>query len=408
MQSPTALLINCCSTCTILKNSLHIHRILPTFAKLASSQTASMSDNDKPGPNDLSQIREEIDRIDLALQALLNERAGMSLKVANIKLAEAGDAVLDFYHPEREAQILKEVARRNEGPMDNRALQRIYQEIFSASVALQEPMQVAYLGPEGTYSHAAADKHFGHAVMTHAEPGIAEIFQSVEAGRARFGVVPVENSTEGAVNLTLDLLTQTSLRVCGELRMRIQHCLLSQASSLDEITHVHAHPQALAQCWHWLNANLPGAQRISQSSNAAAARLAKQDSSIAAIAGDTAAKLYELNTLMSGIEDEKNNTTRFLVIGDRDVPASGDDSTMILIAAPHRPGGLKELLEPLEAAGVSMTRIESRPSRSALWEYVFFIDVTGHQNDPKLAPVLKQLRDLAPLLKVLGSYPRAL
>lgn len=190
--------------------------------------------------------------------------------------------------------------------------------------------------------------------------------------------------------------------------MRIQHGLLSQADALQDITEVHAHPQALAQCLHWLNANLPGAKRISESSNAAAAKLALETPHIAAIAGETAAQLYGLRTLAKGIEDEKNNTTRFLVVGDQEVPPSGEDSTMLLIAAPHRPGGLKELLEPLEAAGVSMTRIESRPSRSALWEYVFFIDVNGHQHDDNLAPLLIQLRELAPLMKVLGSYPRAL
>lgn len=372
------------------------------------------NDTSDPGSNpdtplpDLSHVRKEIDDIDLKIQALLNERANAALKVATVKLAAARDKPVDFYRPEREAQILKEVARRNTGPMNDRAVQRIFREIISASLALEEPMRVAYLGPEGTYSHAAADRHFGHAVETVAEPGIAEIFHAVEAGRARFGVVPVENSTEGAVNLTLDLLTQTPLRVCGELSLRIQHSLLSQADSLQDIRSVHAHPQALAQCWHWLNAHLPQAERISESSNAAAAKLALDTPGIAAIAGDTAAELYGLNSLMRGIEDEKNNTTRFLVIGDQDVPPSGDDSTLLLFAAPHTPGGLRSLLQPLESAGVSMTRIESRPSRSALWEYVFFIDVNGHQHDSTLAPVLNELRELAPLLKVLGSYPRAL
>ncbi|MFT6639898.1 MAG: chorismate mutase/prephenate dehydratase, partial [Flavobacteriaceae bacterium] len=301
-----------------------------------------------------------------------------------------------------------EVALRNEGPMGDEAVQRIFREIISASLALENPMRVAYLGPEGTYSHAAADRHFGHAVETVAEAGIAEIFSSVEAGRVRFGVVPVENSTEGAINLTLDLLTQTSLRVCGELSMRIQHCLMGRSSSVAEIEAVHAHPQALAQCWAWLNANLPNAERVSESSNAAAAKLALKKPNIAAIAAETAAELYGLNTLVKGIEDQKNNTTRFLIIGDQDIPPSGDDSTLMLVAAPHRPGGLRRLLQPLEDAGVSMTRIESRPSRAVLWEYVFFIAVDGHQSDGTLAPVLEELRELAPLVKVLGSYPSAL
>ncbi len=357
---------------------------------------------------DLSDVRREIDAIDVEIQALLNARASAALKVAEVKLAEAQGSAVDFYRPEREAQILRSVADRNEGPMGDKAVQRIFREIISASLALEEPMRVAYLGPVGTYSHAAAERHFGHAVETMPEAGIGEIFSSVESGTVRFGVVPVENSTEGAINLTLDLLTQTSLKVCGELSMRIQHCLMSRSESLSDIKSVHAHPQALAQCWHWLNANLPNAERISESSNAAAAKLALDTPGSAAIAGESAASLYGLHSLVKGIEDEKNNTTRFLIIGNQEIPPSGDDSTLLLVAAPHRPGGLRRLLEPLEKSEVSMTRIESRPSRSALWEYVFFIDVGGHHADSTLAPVIEELRELAPLVKVLGSYPRAL
>jgi chorismate mutase/prephenate dehydratase len=339
----------------------------------------------------LSDVRRQIDDIDHRIHQLLNDRARAALSVATIKLAEAQGEAVDFYRPEREAQILKDVADRNEGPMEDRAVQRIFREIISASLALEAPMRVAYLGPEGTYTHAAADRHFGHAVETVSEPDIPDIFHSVEAGHVRFGVVPVENSIEGAVNQTLDQLTRTSLSVCGEVRMRIQHCLLSKVDALDQI-----------------NANLPDAERISASSNAAAAKTVLDKPGTAAIAGETAARLYDLSVLASGIEDEKNNTTRFLVIGNQQIPPSGDDSTLLLIAAPHRPGGLRGMLEPLEKAGVSMTRIESRPSRSGLWDYVFFIDVNGHAQDPNLSDVLQELRESAPLLKVLGSYPRAL
>jgi chorismate mutase/prephenate dehydratase len=375
---------------------------------MSTEKPSSATESAAQSPVKLGDLRKEIDGLDLQIQSLLNARAKAALKIADVKLAEANGQSVDFYRPEREAQILKEVALRNEGPMGDGAVQRIFREIISASLALENPMRVAYLGPEGTYSHAAADRHFGHAVETVPEAGIAEIFSSVEAGRVRFGVVPVENSTEGAINLTLDLLTQTSLRVCGELSMRIQHCLMSQSNSVAEIEAVHAHPQALAQCWAWLNANLPNAERVSESSNAAAAKFALKKPNIAAIAAETAAELYGLNTLVKGIEDQKNNTTRFLIIGDQDIPPSGDDSTLMLVAAPHRPGGLRRLLQPLEDAGVSMTRIESRPSRAALWEYVFFIAVDGHQSDRTLAPVLEELRELAPLVKVLGSYPSAL
>jgi len=366
---------------------------------------------DKQGsgkPSGLPEIRKTIDAVDLKIQALLNERAEAALKVAEIKLREADGGAVDFYRPEREAQILNEVANRNQGPVADRAVQHIFREIISASLALEEPMQVAYLGPEGTYSQMAADRHFGHAVVTNPEVGISEIFAAVESGRARFGVVPVENSTEGAVNQTLDLLTTTSLRVCGELNLRIQHQLLSRQDSLKSVKAVHAHPQSLAQCRHWLDGNLPGVPRISESSNAAAAHLAVDDQGIAAIAGDTAANHYELNTLASGIEDVKNNTTRFFVIGDQRIPPSGKDSTALLVSASHKPGGLLKILEPLEKAGISMTRIESRPAKSAMWEYVFFIDVDGHEDDDSLKAVLSEIRELAPMIRVLGSFPSAL
>jgi len=239
---------------------------------MSIDRSSSDTDSEPQAPVNLGDLRKEIDGLDLQIHSLLNARAKAALKVADVKLSEANGQAVDFYRPEREAQILKEVARRNEGPMGDGAVQRIFREIISASLALEEPMRVAYLGPEGTYSHAAADRHFGHAVETVPEAGIAEIFRSVESGNVRFGVVPVENSTEGTVNLTLDLLTQTSLRVCGELSMRIQHCLMSQADSMAGIEAVHAHPQALAQCWAWLNANFPDADRVSESSNAAAAK----------------------------------------------------------------------------------------------------------------------------------------
>ncbi len=370
-----------------------------------------MTDESTPAnvPPNLSELYRQTDRIDAQIQALIDQRASLSVQIAELRrLQPSGASLADAYQPERDAQILRDVATRNTGPIKSEDLQRIFREIISASVALEQPIVVAYLGPEGTYSHTAADRYFGHAVQTHPEPGIAEIFHAVEADRARFGVVPVENSTEGAVNQTLDLLTQTTLRVCGEVGMRIQHCLLSNAATMSNIREVHAHPQALAQCQHWLNANLPDAVRVSESSNAAAARLAIEQPHIAAIAGETAAELYGLTTMMKGIEDEKNNTTRFLIIGNQEIAPTGDDSSLLLVSAPHRPGGLRSMLGPLEDAGVSMTRIESRPSRSALWEYVFFINVNGHEHDGHLTTVLQQLREFAPLVKVLGSYPRAL
>lgn len=356
----------------------------------------------------LREASERIDRIDAQIQKLIDERSGACAALARLKREAEPDARIEAYALDQQAHTLQTVTTRNSGLISNQALQAVFREIIAVTMTSGLPLKVAYLGPEGTYSHAAADAYFGHAIDGLAQPVIADIFSVVESGQANFGVVPVENSTEGAVNQTLDLLTNTSLRVCGEIGMRIQHCLLSKASSLGDVKEVHAHPQALAQCAHWLNANLPNASRISESSNAAAAKLAIKRTDIAAIASETAAELYSLDVMVKSIEDEKNNTTRFLIIGDQEISPSGDDASLLLVSAPHKPGGLRSMLGPLEEAGVSMTRIESRPSRSALWEYVFFINVRGHEQDPHLAKVLMQLRELSPLVKVLGSYPRAL
>lgn len=385
-----------------------------------------MTDTEENLPT-LESLRERIDSLDLDIQALLNERASAALMVAKVKKATANttaknnnassgaetasqspDApVVSFYRPEREAQILRSIASRNTGPMRDIHVQRIFREIISASLSLEESLRIGYLGPEGTYSQEATIKHFGRSPVGVPYAGIADIFAAVEAGQVRFGVVPVENSTEGTINHTLDLLMQTPLRICGEVLMRIQHQLLSTAESLSSVKAVHAHPQSLAQCRAWLEKHLPNAELVSESSNAAAASIAVKDNTIAAIAGESAGLRYKLTTLANNIEDVKTNTTRFLVIGDQDVPPSGDDATSLLISAPHKPGGLRRMLKPMEDAGVSMTRIESRPGRKAMWEYVFFIDVQGHQQDATLAPVLELLREETVGLRVLGSYPKA-
>ncbi len=391
-----------------------------------------MTDKEPKSPT-LESLRERIDAIDLEIQTLLNERAGNALQVAKVKKASAaakavkdtagvraeraerGGApsligavpIVSFYRPEREAQILKKIASRNQGPMRDVHIQRIFREIISASLSLEEQLNIGYLGPQGTYSEEATMKHFGRSVIGVPHASIADIFTAVEADSVRFGVVPVENSTEGTINHTLDLLMQTPLRVCGEVLLRIQHQLLSQSTDLNSIKAVHAHPQSLAQCRGWLDEHLPHAERVSESSNAAAAAIAVDNETIAAIAGESAGLRYKLPALAKNIEDIKTNTTRFLVIGKQEVPPSGDDATSLLISAPHKPGGLRRMLKPMEEAGISMTRIESRPGRTAMWEYVFFIDVCGHQSDETLAPVLAQLRDEAVGLRVLGSYPRA-
>jgi chorismate mutase/prephenate dehydratase len=365
----------------------------------------------------LAELRQRIDAVDLKIHELINERAGYVLDVATVKKADAeaeakanntDEVAIDFYRPSREAQIFRAIADRNKGPMPDKDMQRIFREIISSSLSLEQQLKVAYLGPQGTYTEEAAFKHFGSAVTGIPIAGIAEIFEAVEAGSARFGVVPVENSTEGAVNHTLDMLMQTSLRICGEVSLRIEHQLMSRTTDLGSVTAIHAHPQSLAQCRGWLDANLPSVERVAESSNAEAATVALENEHVAAIASAAAARYYDLNLIASNIEDIKNNTTRFLIIGDQNVSPSGDDATSILLAAPHHPGGLRRMLKPFEDAGVSMTRIESRPGKGALWEYVFFIDVHGHQQDETLAPVLEQLKNEAVGLRVLGSYPRAL
>lgn len=360
----------------------------------------------------LEDIRKEIDRIDRELLTLMTARAKCSLAVAEVKKADAArdntQQAPVFYRPEREAQILRKVAELNQGPMDDATVIRVFREIISSSLALEELMAIGYLGPEGTFTHSATLKHFGSSVITVPCADIDEIFRSAESGATRFGVVPVENSTEGMVNYTLDRIAESRLRICGECRIRVEHNLLSLANNRSDVRSVHAHPQALAQCRKWLDKNLPGVSRVSESSNAAAAEKVRSDASAAAIAGHSASELYELHIVERNIEDVADNTTRFFVIGDMDVPQSGNDSTSLLISAPHKPGGLRRMLEPLENAGVSMTRIESRPSRTNLWEYHFFVDVQGHQHDELMQDVLRQLREEAQYLRVLGSYPSAL
>jgi len=357
-------------------------------------------------PDSLVAVRKEIDKIDEQLQSLINQRATCAERVAAIKLAEGINT--DFYRPEREAQILRTVAQRNAGPLQSKTMARLFREIISACLAHEEPMIIAYLGPAGTYTHAAVHKHFGHAVSTSPLASIDDIFQAVDSEQAKYGLVPVENSTEGAVNHTLDLFLTSPLKICGEVSLPIHHNFLSKVQSLEEIKVIYSHQQSLAQCRQWLDTHLPNVPCKEVSSNAEAARLAQNEPGAGAIASAEAGELYELNRLVVNIEDEKDNTTRFLVIGKQEVSPSGLDCTSLLVSAPNRPGGLRGLLKPLADAGVSMTRIESRPGKSGLWEYVFFIAIEGLQLDEALVIALKQLKQDLPLFRVLGSYPKSL
>jgi len=357
-----------------------------------------------PGEERLQQIRKQIDDLDLQIQDLINRRASAAKEVAEIKLEEDRDAF--FYRPEREAAILKKIQRRNSGPMGDEEMARLFREIMSACLALEQPLKIAYLGPEGTFTQAAALKHFGHSIITMSLGSIADVFQEVESGAAHYGVVPVENSTEGVINHTLDMFLRSPLFICGEVGLRIHHHLLSMEAEKSTVTRVFSHQQSLAQCRGWLDRNLPSAEQITVGSNAEAARLAAREPGSAAIAGEMAAELYRLKGLARNIEDEPDNTTRFLVIGRQKALSSGDDKTSILCATRNVAGGLSLLLTPLAKHGISMTRIESRPSRQGNWDYVFFIDIEGHQDDPKLARALEALNEQARLLKILGSYPK--
>ena len=353
----------------------------------------------------LQAIRERIDALDEQLQTLINERAGLAQQVAQVKLTAGEEAV--FYRPEREAQILRRVKERNQGPLPADEMARLFREIMSACLALERVTTVAFLGPEGTFTHEAVLKHFGHSVKPQPLLAFDEIFREVEAGSADYAVVPVENSTEGSVNLTLDLLQSTSLHICGEVALRIHQHLMSRVGSLSAIRKVYSHAQSLAQCREWLDTHLPTVERIPVSSNAEAARLASEGPDSAAIAGLAAAERFGVPVLAHNIEDNPNNTTRFLILGRSPVPPSGEDKTALLLSTRNKPGALHGLLEPLAKHGISMTRIESRPSRQGIWEYVFFVEILGHRDDAKVAQALEELEREAALFKLLGSFPRA-
>ncbi len=358
--------------------------------------------NDHPRLQDL---RRQIDALDEQILALVNQRAQLVLEIAKIKQESGEDG--NYYRPEREAEVLRRVLELNAGPLADEEMARLFREIMSACLALEAPMTIGYLGPEGTFTQAAALKHFGHAVKTVPFGAIDEVFREVEAGNVNFGVVPVENSTEGVINHTLDMFLHSPLKICGEVELRIHHHLLGAGADMRQVRRVYSHSQSLAQCREWLNANLSGIECVTVSSNAEAARLAQQDAGTAAIAGSPAAELYGLNVFAANIEDEPDNTTRFLVIGRLGTVPSGADKTSLLVSGKNRPGVLYRLLAPLARHDISMTRIESRPSRRGLWEYVFFLDIDGHAAEPAVARALAELEQEAVLLKVLGSYPRA-
>jgi chorismate mutase/prephenate dehydratase len=354
-----------------------------------------MSDSDE-----LPKLRDSIDRLDREILDRLSERAGCAHRIGELKHG-------NIYRPEREAQVLRRLADANAGPLPDAAVMRIFREVMSACLALEQSLRIAYLGPAGTFSESAAQKHFGSAPEFIPLSAIDDVFRAVEAGTAQYGVVPVENTTEGAIGRTQDLLLSSPVQICGEVKLRIHQQLLSKVPAVGEIQRLYSPAQSLAQCHGWLNRNLPAVPRIPVASNAEAARLASLEEGAAALAGENAAERYALPVLARNIEDDPNNTTRFLGIAERDAGPSGRDKTSLVCSAANRPGAMHALLEPRARHGVSMTKLQSRPARSGAWEYVFYIDMEGHQSDAPLAAALAELEQRAAFVKVLGSYPAA-
>ncbi|MDD7804272.1 MAG: prephenate dehydratase [Endozoicomonas sp. (ex Botrylloides leachii)] len=361
----------------------------------------------------LDGLRQNIDELDQQVLTLISHRARCAQQVAQVKQSaceQSGEPTV-FYRPEREAQVLRAIMARNKGPLDDEVMARLFREIMSACLALEAPLKVAYLGPEGTFTQQASIKHFGHCAVSTPMPAIDEVFREVSAGAVDYGVVPVENSSEGVVNHTLDSFLSHSLTICGEVVLRIHHnMLVSENTHRDSISRIYSHSQSFAQCRKWLDAHLPRAERVAVTSNAEAAKRVRGEWNAAAIAGDIAAELYGLEKIAEKIEDRPDNATRFLIIGNTPVPRSDlqgkEDKTSIIVSMRNQPGALQSVIEPFYIHNIDLTRVETRPSRSGTWNYVFFIDFEGHQDDPVVKRVLERLTDRANELKVLGSYPK--
>ncbi len=354
----------------------------------------------------LSDVRAKIDGIDRQIQSLIAERAHFAHQVGKAKGKLA--AAVDYYRPEREAQVLRMVVDRNEGPLSDEVLVHVFREIMSACLAQQEPLKIGYLGPEGTFSQQAVLKHFGRSAHGLPLASIEEVFQEVASGAADFGVVPVENSGQGTIQITLDMFLTSDLKICGEVELRVHQFLMSRTGRIDDIERIYAHPQSFAQTAGWLRANLPKVEKVPVSSNAEGARRARGNDDAAAIGGESAAHVYGLKkVVMSPIQDDKDNTTRFLVIGRSIFPPSGHDRTSVLVFIHDKPGALFDVLSPFARHGISMNRIESRPSHHAKWEYGFFIDLAGHIDDEAMKQALAELKQHSAQIKVLGSYPVA-
>lgn len=352
----------------------------------------------------LTEIRNQIDSIDQQIQKLIGQRAVCAQKVADIK-TQGGKVEAVFYRPEREAQVLRAVKERNESLLPDEEMAKLFREIMSACLALEQPVSVAFLGPEGSYSHASMVKQFGSSAHPYAVSTIEEVFATVAKGDANYGIIPVENSSEGVVKQTQNELMNTALRISGEVELEIHHCLLSKSAKVEDIKKVVAHPQALGQCEEWLKNNVPWVELEAVDSNALAAKMAQEDKSLAAIASEQAGQLYQLIVLEEHIEDFEDNTTKFWVIGREDTQPSGEDKTAMIVSMPNKAGALLDILACFSERDINMTRIISRPSTDKKWDYLFFIDVLGHKDEPNMQAALQEVQSKAAFYKLLGSFP---
>jgi len=353
--------------------------------------------------DEIQNYRKQVDEIDEKILNLLNQRANLAIKIGNIK--RRGNK--EIHAPRREKEIYQKLFNKNKGPLNNEAIRNIYREIISASLALEEPIKISFLGPEGSFTHLACIQHFGLSVKYHSANVIKEVFDDVEKGIAIYGVVPVENSTEGAVNLTLDMLLESDLRIYGEILLPINHNLLNRSGNIKDIKQIISHPQSIAQCREWIEKHLRGIPITEVSSNARAAIMASRNKSIAAIASKTAADIYGLKIVKKNIEDNVNNFTRFLILSKNYSERTGDDKTSLLFSIKDKAGALHRVLKPFAENKINLTKIESRPSKKKAWEYIFYLDLLGHLEDLAVKKAIKSLRSNCMFLKILGSYPKA-
>ncbi len=351
----------------------------------------------------LDQLRTEIDALDATIVASLNQRARIAAAVGRLKVSQDRD----FHVPSRERAVYERVAQLNEGPLPDEALRGIFREIMSACLALESPLKVAYLGPKATFSHIATMQQFGMSALLEPQKSIPAVFEEVEKGKAQYGVVPVENSTEGMISHTLDMFVDSTLLITNEIILDIHHDLLSRTGRMEDIRKVYSHPQPIAQCRHWLEDNLPNVPLVDVASTAVAAQIVSEDYTAAAIASELAASLYDLKVVRSRIEDQINNVTRFLVISHKPSDPTGNDKTSIMFSVKDQPGILHRMLEPFARRGVNLSKIESRPVKTKAWEYIFFLDMSGHVSEQPVREAIEELRGFCQFLKILGSYPKA-